>query len=78
MKVIKRKCTVCGKALIISLDEKRYSGGYYYGKIYLPAGKGEWAKIGSSKISGKKTEVVLWTGQEKEVEYWECGQCHRK
>ena len=76
MKIIKRKCVVCGKNLAISLNKKEYSGGNYYGRLNLPVGRGKWVKIKPNKLFEKETHIVRWTGKEKEVEYWECDSCN--
>ena len=39
---------------------------------------GKYKKIGTSRLFGKKVEIVKWTGKEKEVEYWECNKCYEK
>lgn len=73
-----RECVVCGKKLHIKLDKNnKISGGYYFGKMKLPIGKGEYKKVGISKfkIAGKKVNVVKWTGKHKTIEYWECKKC---
>lgn len=76
---MKRKCAVCGKKLEIKVYKNRkYEGGYYFGKIDIPVGKGEWRKIGKSQLLGKLVDVVEWNGKEKKVEYWECERCFRE
>lgn len=74
-----RKCLVCGNKIKIKLDEKRhYDNGHYFGKMELPVGKGEYKKIGTSKIFGKKIDVAEWTGKKEKVEYWECNECYKQ
>ena len=78
-KVLKRKCSVCGEALKILLKKKRaYSGGYYFGKMNLPIGKGEYRKVGKFKFGKMKGNVVKWIGKEKKFEYWECEKCFKE
>lgn len=74
---IYRTCLVCGKHLRITLYEDRhYRNGHYYTTLKVPVGKGEYKQVGTSKLLGKKTDIVKWTGEEKEVEYWECNTCY--
>lgn len=78
-KKISRKCLVCGKRVNITLyPDGHYNNGHYFNKLKLPIGKGEYKKIGTSKLFGKKADVVKWTGKEKEVEYWECNECYEE
>ncbi|MDO8623657.1 MAG: hypothetical protein Q7R52_05420 [archaeon] len=71
-----KKCVVCGKKLNIKLNKDRiYNGGYYFGKVNAPIGKGKWKKVGKTKLLGKMIDVVKWTGKNKKVEYWECKKC---
>jgi hypothetical protein len=71
-----RTCVVCGKKIEIKLGAGgKYDNGYYFGVIDVPVGKGEWKKIGTSKLLGGKHNVVKWTGKKKKVEYWECNKC---
>ncbi len=76
-KKINRKCVVCGKNIKITLYEDRnYRNGHFFGKIKIPIkGAGEYKKVGTSKLFGKKINVVKWTGKEKKAEYWECNTC---
>jgi hypothetical protein len=76
---ITRKCVVCGKNFEITLlENSKYEGGHYFGKIEIPIGEGEHKVIGQSDILGKdkKVDVVEWTGESKEIEYWECDDCY--
>ncbi|UCE73073.1 MAG: hypothetical protein JSV56_08510 [Methanomassiliicoccales archaeon] len=76
---ILRKCVVCGKKLEIILHgEHKYEGGHYFGKFEIPIGEGENKVIGESDIFGKReiVKIVEWTGESKEVEYWECDDCY--
>ena len=76
---MKRKCTVCGKPIRIKVyPDKHYFPHHYYNKMKLPIGKGEWKKVGTSKLFGKKVNLVDWTGKEKEIEYWECNDCYEE
>ena len=77
--IITRNCVVCGKELkIVLLKDREYEGGHYFGKFEIPIGEGENKVIGESDIFGKgeKVPVVEWTGESKEVEYWECDNCY--
>lgn len=83
MKELKRKCVVCGRILKILINDRMgyYTGGHYFGKMKIPIGKGKWKKIGTSTILKsiqKITDIVEWSGKEKEVEYWECDKCYRE
>lgn len=77
-----RKCLVCGKKLKIRLNEDRtYVGGYYFGEIKLPIGKGNWKKVGeidTLKPVQDRTDIVKWSGREEGIEYWECDRCYKK
>lgn len=74
---IKRSCAVCGKHInIILYADGHHKNGYYFGKPKIPVGKGNYKKVGTSKLLGKKVDIVKWTGKEKEVEYWECTTCY--
>lgn len=56
-----------------------YTGGHYFGKMKVPIGKGRWKKVGATTILKpiqKMTDIVEWSGKEKEVEYWECDKCY--
>jgi hypothetical protein len=75
-KKMNRKCAVCGKKIRITLyKDGHYINGNYFNKIKIPIGKGEYKKIRTSKLFGKKVDIVKWNGKEKEVEYWECNKC---
>lgn len=82
MRSLVRRCSVCGEKMKIKLNkDKTYFGGNYFGKMKVPIGKGEWKKVGTSTILKsiqKRTDVVKWTGKEKEVEYWECNKCYEQ
>ncbi|MBN1539754.1 MAG: hypothetical protein JW939_06380 [Candidatus Thermoplasmatota archaeon] len=76
VKEIERKCIVCGKRLKIGLlKDGSYTGGYYFGRITIPVGEGEHRKVGRSKIVDMEVDVVEWTGEHLETEYWECDEC---
>ncbi|MBU2615591.1 MAG: hypothetical protein KKC19_00640 [Nanoarchaeota archaeon] len=63
---IKRRCVVCGKNLIINVNEDRtYDNGHYFGKMKFPVGKGKNVKVGTTKMFGRKMDVVQWNGKEK-------------
>ncbi len=64
---LKRTCAVCGKEIkVIIYKDRSYRGGHYFGKMEIPIRKGKY----------KKVDVVDWTGEKKEVEYWECSKCY--
>lgn len=72
----RRKCIVCGKLINITLyQDGHYKNGHFFKVIKVPVGKGEYKKVKTTKIFGKKCDIVKWTGKEKEVEYWECNDC---
>jgi len=78
-RTIYRKCVVCGKRIKITVyKDGHYDNGYYFKKLKLPIGKGEHKKVGTTKIFGKKVDVVEWTGKKKEIEYWECNECYEE
>ncbi len=68
---------MCGKKFKTRVyDDRHYSNGHYFGVMKLPVkGTGEYRKIGKSKLFDKELDVVEWTGEEKEIEYWECDSC---
>jgi len=77
IKKINRVCLVCGKRIRVTLyADRHYRNGHYFATIKFPVGKGEYKKIGTSTLFGKKVDIVKWTGKEKEVEYWECNICY--
>lgn len=80
IKKINRKCLVCGKKIHISLYQNgHYTGAHYFSKLKIPIkGTGKYKKVGTSKLFGKKINVVKWTGKEKEMEYWECDSCYEE
>lgn len=77
---LKRKCSVCGKNIKISIDKRgRYDNAHYFGKIKIPInGTGKYKKVRTTRILKRKFDVVKWTGKEKEVEYWECNKCYEE
>jgi len=76
---IERKCIVCGKQMKIRLmDNGEYSGAHYFGKIEIPIGEGMYRKIGRSKLLNMAVDVVEWTGEFREEEYWECEKCFQE
>ena len=78
-RLIHRRCVVCGKRIrIILYADGFYRNGHYFRKMKVPIGKGEYKKVGTSKLFGKNVNVVKWTGKEKEVEYWECEACYKE
>ncbi|MBI1972953.1 hypothetical protein HYS50_03030 [Candidatus Woesearchaeota archaeon] len=76
---INRKCLVCSKRIQITIySDRHYRNGHYFNTMKIPVGKGDYKKVGTSKLLGKKVDVVKWTGKEKEVEYWECNDCYEE
>ncbi len=76
---INRKCLVCGKKIrVVLYQDGHYRNGQYFNKLKLPIGKGEYKKIRTAKLFGKKINVVKWTGKEKEIEHWECDSCYNE
>ena len=80
MKKIKRKCVICGKQIIVEVKENgRYKNGHYFGKMNLPVkNTGIYKKVGTTKLLGRKSDVVKWSGLKKEIEYWECNKCYKE
>lgn len=79
MKKLYRRCVVCGKRIIIVVyNDRHYRGGQYFNKFKVQVGRGEYKKVGTTKLAGRKVNVVKWTGREKEVEYWECENCYNE
>ena len=73
---IKRNCTACARELNIILKKnKKYSGGNYFGRLKIPAGKRRHVKLEAINLINEEFDVVEWKGNEKEVEYWECSKC---
>ncbi len=78
-KIIQRKCLVCGKRInIVLYKDGFYKNAHYFKKFKIPFGKGEYKKVKTTKIFGRKTDVIKWTGKEKEIEYWECNACYEE
>lgn len=77
LRTLKRTCVVCGKKFSFKIDNKgHYDNGHYFTDLKIPIeGTGKWKKVGTTKILGKKHDVVDWTGKEETVEYWECNEC---
>lgn len=79
IKRIIRKCLVCDKRINIKIyEDGHYIGGYYFNKLKIPIGKGQYKKVSTSKFLGKKVNIVKWTGKEREIEYWECNDCYEE
>ena len=51
--------------------------GFQWVVLGIPKGKGEYKKIGTTNILGKKANVVEWIGKEIESEYWERNSCYK-
>ena len=79
-KKLNRKCLVCGKGIrIMVYGDGHYTGAHYFNRLKIPIkGTGEYKKTGTSKLLGRKVNVVKWTGKEKEIEYWECDSCYEE
>ena len=61
---ISKKCIVCGKRINLTLySDKNYRGGYYFGTMELPFGKGEYKDLKTTKLFGKKIKITKWTGK---------------
>ncbi|MBS3145280.1 hypothetical protein J4414_00555 [Candidatus Woesearchaeota archaeon] len=76
---ISKKCIVCGKRINLTLySDKNYRGGYYFGTMELPFGKGEYKDLKTTKLFGKKIKITKWTGKKRKVEYWECYSCYEE
>ena len=79
-KTINRKCIICSNNIRIEVFKNgEYKNGHYFDKIKVPIrSTGEYKNVGTSRLFGKKVNIVKWTGKEKEVEYWECNKCYEK
>ncbi len=77
IKKLNGRCLVCRKKIRIKIyKDGHYTGAHYFNKLKIPIkGTGIYKKIGTTKLLGKKINVVKWTGREKEIEYWECNSC---
>ncbi len=64
----------------IAIDEKgHYDKEHYFSEMKIPIkGTGHHKKTGTSRLLGKKVNVVKWTGKEKKTEYWECNKCYEE
>jgi len=80
LKIIYRKCVVCGKKIRIKLyEDGHYVNGHYFNKMKIPIkGIGKYKKVGTTKLFKEKIDIVKWTGKEREVEYWECNKCYEE
>ena len=71
----KNTCAICGQ---------KTDDGVYFGKVKLPVeGTGEYKVIRKSKIFEKigddtEYDIVEWTGEEKEFDYYECDKCYNE
>ncbi len=78
MRIVYRKCLVCGKRLKITMKDKKghYNGAHYFGKLGIPDTK-NWNRkvIGYFKIGGIKATIVNDPPIKRKVEYWECEKC---
>lgn len=75
-KAITKACAVCGRRMrIVLYNDGFYRNGHFFKTMKIPIGKGEYKKVGTSKMGGKKVDIVKWTGKEKTIEYWECNDC---
>jgi hypothetical protein len=78
VKLIVRKCLVCGKKLKIKLYEGgSYKGGEYFGKL-RPALKIAKKPLKYTTILGRRCPVTRVLKYGKEVEYWECKNCYNE
>jgi transcription elongation factor Elf1 len=71
-KIIIRKCSVCGKRLAIKINKRRYTGGYYFGKININPKSENWYDL-----RGRLVKVKVKGEKPKLVEYWECEECYK-
>lgn len=80
LKVLMRRCSVCGKKMKIKLNKDRtYVGGNYFCKVDIPDTKNWKMKvIGKMKIGNMKVDVVNNPPVKKRVEYWECNKCYEQ
>ena len=78
VKKMKRKCSLCGKSISVTLVNRRYYNGHYFGKVKIPVGKGKNKKVGTVKFGKHKYDVVKWTGKHNKFEYWECNECYQE
>ena len=61
---IKRKCSVCGREMIIKVyPDGTYEGGYYFGSV-------KEAMIELGRYDKRLSD--------KEYEYWECEECYNR
>ncbi|KXB05491.1 hypothetical protein AKJ51_04990 [candidate division MSBL1 archaeon SCGC-AAA382A20] len=63
-------CSVCGER----------QGKHYFGTIEIPRGKGEHIKVGETTfgdVLNTPMDVVKWTGEKEQVEYFECEKCFK-
>ena len=80
IKKIKRKCLVCGKKISVTVyRDRRYRNGHYFGVVAFPInGSGEYKRLRTSRLAGKRITIAKWTGKERKVEYWECDACYNE
>lgn len=80
MKKLHRKCLVCGKRILVTVySDGHYKNGHYFNKVKFPVkGTGIYKKAVTTKLGSMKVDVVKWTEQEGEVEYWECNVCYEE
>jgi len=63
MRVIKRRCSVCGRTIEVKVyEDGTYSGGHFFGNL---------------KDSMKELGMYDPNTQDWEYEYWECEECYR-
>lgn len=71
--LLERQCASCGKAILIEVEEDgSYEGGHYWGAMKIPTDE---AEVVERETNDKGQEVVRWS-EYKEVEYWQCEDCH--
>jgi len=76
VKILKRRCAVCGKELKIKVyEDGSYRGGHYFGKV--PINWKDVKTIGKTRIGKIDVNVVELVEPECE-EYWECEDCYKK
>jgi len=63
-RIIVKKCSICGKKLIIRVyPDGRYEGGHYFGSLLEAA---------------KELELYDPSYPDEDYEYWECDECFSK
>ena len=70
MKIIKRKCVICGETITIKVyDDGSYEGGHYFGKMVIPKSFPVEMDENHPNYAGEDEEYIYF-------EYWECNSCY--